>query len=259
MNTNTVCSSKYRHCGAVALFLALAVGAARPAAAQYDPSAQFSPINNPNGVWSYGYESVPISSPFQLLTVPVAVTAVPGPTINSWQTPFFGTLGVFDNGTPQVQTVTSGVDNAVYDPGMLAMHPGPNDQFGMVQFTASTKGFYTISGVFEGIDTAWSNSDVYLLFNNVVVASGDVLGYGTIFEVPLSAGPFFLNAGDTLAYAVGGGPFHDTTALIDAQVSAASASIPEPSSFVLLAIACVALAAGLATAEVSSLIRQRKG
>lgn len=134
--------------------------------------------------------------------------------------------------------MTTGSDNAIYGPGVLAMHPGPNDQFAMVQFSAPTKGYYTIRGVFEGIDTSMLASDVYLLYNNVVIANGVVPAY--LATVPLSSVPIFLNVGDTLSYAVGGGPFHDTTALIDAQVSAVS--IPEPSSFVLLAIASVALA-----------------
>jgi len=241
MSANTECSSKYRHCGAVALFLALVVGAARPAVAQYDPSAAFSPTSNPNGVWTYGYESVPIMSPFNLLTIPTPVPSLPGPTIDSWQTPFFGTLGVFDNGTPLVQTVATGSDNAIYQPGMLAMHPGPNDQFAMVQFSAPSPGFYTIQGTFEGIDTSMLSTDVYLLHNNVIVING-VVPPAYLAQVALSSLPIFLNVGDTLTYAVGGGPFHDTTALIDAQVSAAS-SIPEPSSFVLLAIACAGLAA----------------
>jgi hypothetical protein len=241
MNSNTVFWSRYRQFGGVALFLALAVGAARAAVAQYDPSAAFSATSNPNGVWSYGFEDVPIGSPFTLLPVPIPVTTSPGPAIDSWQIAGFGTMGVFHNGTASTQTVATGTDNAIYQPGMLAMHPGPNDQFAMVQFSAPSPGLYAIQGVFEGIDTSMLSTDVYLLHNNVVVASG-VVPAAYLATDSLMSGPFFLNVGDTLAYAVGGGPFHDTTALIDAQVSAAT-SIPEPSSFVLLAIACAGLAA----------------
>ncbi|MGO9462688.1 MAG: hypothetical protein ACLQIB_47215 [Isosphaeraceae bacterium] len=242
MSTNSGFTSKFRQCGAVALFLALVVGAARPAAAQYDPSTAFSPTSNPNGVWSYGFENVPVGSPFNLLTVPTPVPASPGPFISSWQTPTFGTLGVLDNGLPVPQTVNTGVDFAIYQPGMLAMHPGPNDQLAIVQFTAPANGFYTIQGTFEAIDTSMVSTSVYLLFNNVTIASG-VVPPAYLAQVPLSSPSLFLAAGDTLAYAVGGGPFHDTTALINAEVSPASSIIPEPSSFVLLAIACVALAA----------------
>ena len=52
----------------MAVLVALVVGTARLASAQYDPSLQFSPTLNPNGVWSYGFETVPLGSPFNLLT-----------------------------------------------------------------------------------------------------------------------------------------------------------------------------------------------
>jgi hypothetical protein len=241
MTNNEFSSANCRNVTAVVLFLALVVGAANSAWAQYDPSAQFSPINNPNGVWSYGFESVPLGTPFKLLPLPLPVATLPGPAIDSWQSPAFGELGVLHNPTAAAQTVATVSDNAIYDPGMLAMHPGPNDEFGMVQFTAPVNGFYTIQGVFEGIDTAWITSDVHLLWNNVVVANGNVLLPGPAGEVPLSAGPFLLNVGDTLAYAVGGGPFHDTTALIAAHVDAVSA--PEPSYLALFGFAIIGLVA----------------
>jgi len=222
---------------ALALLLGLVVGAARPASAQYDPSAQFSPVANPNGVWSYGFESVPLGSPFNLLTVPAPVPAVPGPTIDSWQDPFFGAIGVFHNGTAVPQTVTTvGSEVSQFDPGMLAMNAGPNDQFAVVQFTAPVNGIYTFQGVFEGIDTAGTTSSVYLLENNLMVATGNIIPFGP--PVPLSSGPFLLAAGQTLAYAVGGGPANSMTALINAQVAAV---IPEPSTYALLGLALVPL------------------
>ncbi len=165
MITNTVVSSKLRHCGAVALFLASVVGAARPAVAQYDPSAQFSATNNPNGVWTYGFEVVPLGSAFTLLPAPVSVSPGPGPAVDSWQLPGY-VQSVLHNGTTMTQFVNTAFDNAIYDPGMLAMHPGANDEFAMVQFTAPAAGIYSIQGTFEGIDTAWTTSNVYLLLNN---------------------------------------------------------------------------------------------
>jgi len=241
MNRNTGFSSRSRRLAAVALFLASVVVAARPAMAQYDPSAQFSPTNNPNGVWTYGFEHVPLFSPVIILPAPTPVPSIPGPAIDSWQLPGF-VQSVLHNGTAATQAVNTSFDNAIYDPGMLALHPGANDEFAVVQFSAPAPGVYSIQGTFEGIDTAWTTSNVYLLLNNsVILASGTVTGFGPAFEVPLSSPALTLNVGDTLSYVVGGGPLHDTTALIDAQVSAIS--IPEPSSLVLFGIACVALAA----------------
>jgi hypothetical protein len=223
----------------VAASLALMLNSAALATAQFDPAAQFSPVANPNVPWSYGFESVPLGSPFKLLILPVAVPSVPGPAIDSWQSPTFGEVGVFHNGTAATQSVTIGPETSIFDTGMLTMHAGPNDEYGMVQFTAPAAGFFTIQGTFEGRDTAGTTSDVHLLWNNALVATDNVLGFGPLSDKTLSAGPFFLKAGDTLAYAVGGGPFNSMTALIGAQVAAAAA--PEPSTFILAALGGLAL------------------
>ena len=221
------------------MLLGLLVGTARLASAQYDPSLQFSPVANPNGVWTYGFETVPLGSTFNLLTASVPIASAPGPFIDSWQSPPLGNfMGVFHNGTTAIQTVTtSGSEISQFDPGMLAMNAGPNDEYAMVQFTAPVNGIYTFQGVFQGIDTVGTVSSVYLLENNVVVASGSVLGFGPGSDVPLSSGPLLLGAGDTLTYAVGGLTGNSMTALIDAQVSASA--VPEPSVYALLGLALV--------------------
>jgi hypothetical protein len=227
-----------RNDGAIAVLLGLVVGTASLASAQYDPSAQFSPTSNPNGVWTYGYESVPIGSPFNLLTLPLPVASVPGPFINSWQSPAFGAVGVFHNGTAIPQSVTIGPETSLFNPGELAMHAGPNDEYGMVEFSAPANGIYTIQGTFEGIDVAGTSSTVFLLHNNAVVASSIVIPFGP--PVPLASAPFLLNVGDTLAFAVGGGPFNSMTALVNAQVAAVG--VPEPSPYALLGFALIPLA-----------------
>jgi hypothetical protein len=231
-----------RNNGAIAVLLGLVVGTAWLAPAQYDPSAQFSATSNPNGVWTYGFETVPIGSSFNLLATPAPVASLPGPAIDSWESaPLGNFLGVFHNGTAAAQTVTtSGTEVSLFDSGMLAMNAGPNDEYAMVQFTAPANGIYTIQGTFEGIDTAGTVSTVYLLANNVVVSNGNVVGFGPGSNVPLSSGPILLGAGQTLAYAVGGTTLNSMTALIDAQVAAVA--VPEPSPYVLLGIALVTFA-----------------
>jgi hypothetical protein len=226
--------------GAITVVLGLVLGTTWLALGQYDPSTQFSPVVNPNSVWTYGFETVPLGSPFNLLTAPVPIASVPGPAIDSWQSPPLGNfLGVFHNGTPLNQIVTtSGTEVSQFDPGMLALNAGPNDEYAMVQFSAPANGIYTFQATFEGIDTAGTVSTVYLLKNNAVVAAGNVLGFGPSSDVPLSSGPFLLNAGDTLTYAVGGLTANSMTALIGAQVAA----VPEPSPYALLGSALVPLA-----------------
>ena len=128
------------------------------------------------------------------------------------------------------------MDNGVFQSGEIGMHPGPNDQFGVVQFSATTPGLYDIKGTFEGLDLGGAtNTLVDLLFNNVPVVSGNVIGDGPGSDVPLSFGPVFLNVGDTLAYAVGGNPFEGSTGLVPGSAFVAAA-IPEPSTFVLLGL-----------------------
>lgn len=222
----------------VAAVLALVICPATLLAGPFDPATQFSAVANPNGVWSYGYEEFPLPNPFGLLTLAVPVTATPT-FVDSWQLPAVGEVSVLHNGTPVSQLVTTGIDNALYQPNELAMHPGPNDQYGVVQFAAPAAGNYVIQGIFEGIDTTGlTNTDVDLLWNNLVVASGSVIGDGPGSDVPLSFGPVFLNAGDTLAFAVGGDPSHGTTALLPgAQIT----GVPEPSSTVLVGIGAISV------------------
>ncbi len=230
-----------RNSSAIAVLMGLVVGTASLASAQYNTSTMFSPIKNTNGVWTYGYESVPLGSPLNTLILPAPAASVPGPVIDSWQSPLFGEFGIFYNQTPVSQLVTIGPETSQFDPGMLAMNTGPNDEYGIVQFTAPINGIYTIQGTFEGIDISGTASSVFLLENNLIVNTGNVLGFGPGSDVPLSSGPFLLAAGQTLAYAVGGSPFNSMTALIDAQVSAVA--VPEPSPYALLGLAFVPLAA----------------
>jgi hypothetical protein len=213
------------------LFLAIVIGTSGKVVAQNDPAAQFSAVSNPapanGGLWSYGFENFPLPNPFNVAPLPLAIP--PGP-IDSWQTPSFGQVGVFHNGTAAPQPYVTASDGAVYQPGEIGMHPGPNDQYGVIQFTATTPGLYSIEGTFVGLDTSGlTNTLVDLLYNNVPVKSGNAVGF---VPVPLSAGPFFLNAGDTLAYAVGGNPVFGSTGLVPG--SAMVAAVPEPSSLSLI-------------------------
>lgn len=228
--------------GVIAVVLGLTLGVAWLAPAQFDPSLQFSPVANPNGVWTYGFETVPLGSPLNLLTASVPIASAPGPFIDSWQSPPLGNfMGVFHNGTAATQIVTtSGTEISQFAPGMLAMNAGPNDEYPIIQFGVPAAGIYTIQGTFEGIDTAGTVSTVYLLMNNVPIASGSVVGFGPSSDVTLSSGPFFLGVGDTLAYAVGGLTGNSMTALFAAQVS--PVGVPEPPPLALLGLAWLPLA-----------------
>ena len=230
-----------RNHGAIAVLLGLVVVTAWLASAQFDPSAQFSPAGNPNGVWTYGYESVPIGSPFNLLTLPIPLPSVPGPFVDSWQSPAFGAVGVFHNGTAAAQSLTVGPETSLFDSGMLAMHAGPNDEYGMVQFSAPASGIYTISGNVRRHRYRRHNEHCVSVAQQRCDSHRQHNSFWARNDVPLASGPFLLNVGDTLAYAVGGGPFNSMTALINAQVAAVG--VPEPSPYALLGLALVPLVA----------------
>lgn len=71
-----------------------------------------------------------------------------------------------------------------------------------------------------------------------MIATSNIIPFGP--PVPLASLPILLNVGDTLTYAVGGGPFDSMTALVNAQVAAVA--VPEPSLYALLGLAFVLLA-----------------
>jgi PEP-CTERM motif len=211
------------------------------ASAQFDPVAQFSAASNPNGVWSYGFENVPLLSPFNLFPANVPIASTPGPNIVAWEAPSFGQAGVYYNPTPSPQTVNINGEVSLFDSGMLAMNTGPNDQFALIQFTAPVNGLYQINGTFEGRDTAGTLSTVYLLENNTtILATAAVSGFGPGSDQTLAPAPVLLAAGQTLAYVVGGNPFTSMTALFNAQISAVA--VPEPSSYALLLLGLSAYA-----------------
>ena len=161
--------------------------------------------------------------------------------VDAWRAPAFGDVGVFHNGAAvAVSYITAAGDNAIYQPGELGMHPGPNAQYGVVQFTAPTNGLYKIHGTFEGIDITGATTDVHLLWNNFVVASDSVIGFGPVSDKTLSFGPVLLNAGDTLAYAVGGDPIFGSTGLLPG-ASVDAAAVPEPSTFFVAGLGAIGL------------------
>lgn len=219
----------------------LLLGTIGIASAQFNPTSQFSSLSNPNGVWSYGFEDVPLFSPFTLFPASVPVPSGPGPNIVAWEAPAFAPTGVYFDSTAVAQTVNINGEVSLFQSGELAMNTGPNDQFALIQFTAPANGLYQINGTFEGIDTAGTVSSVYLLENNTtILASAAVTGFGPGSDQTLATPPILLAAGQTLAYAVGGNPSDSMTALFNAQISAVA--VPEPSSYALLALALAAFA-----------------
>ena len=90
----------------------------------YDPAADFHILNNPNGVWSYGFYAPPDRS---FVLVPFSGVRYSGNvTLQFWSTDYPpGPLAFYHNATSN-----SGGNNgiSVYAPGALVVFPGPSSE-----------------------------------------------------------------------------------------------------------------------------------
>jgi hypothetical protein len=215
-----------RHCIWICVFAHLYGFGAPNSAAQvvYDPAADFSASNNPNGVWSYGWTQT-LASAFNMDT-----NFQNGSGLIFWVGPFpFGGNEfmpyVAHNGTASTINYQGGLQ---YLPGQLGLHPGPGGEYAVIRFTAPLTTTISVAGAYAVIPSqSAATTDVHILHNNVSVFSG-ALG-------PASSAPFSLQrsvlAGDTIDFAVGfggNGFFGDSTRL-----SAAITSVPEPGAMTL--------------------------
>jgi hypothetical protein len=175
-----------------------------------DVAADFSRINNPNGVWSYGW-ALTLASPFILSSTPRVREG-----LDSWwgnRAPD-GNPGVYHNatGSPIVLGTTTR-----FEPGQFALHPGPNGEYGLVRWTAPETGNISIASVFTGLDFAGpTTTDVHILHNDRSIFDNFVEGFGNDSAVRFDRNLAVIQ-GDTIDFAVGFGRnrtyYHDTTGL----------------------------------------------
>ena len=221
----------------------LAVGgfsAPRSASAQAFNAAQdFSATNNPNGVWSYGYETT-LGATLNLYTNQYTATT--------------NTKGWNQNISLDVPVVQKNFSNAqdnfrdiVLQPGQLMFHPGPNDEFSIVRFTAPTASLYTLNVGFTPVTTDGTTTDVHILDNGTSLFSGLVTGtYNAPTSVPSFSSVLNLKQGDIVDFAVGygtNGNFYDDSTGFSATFNA---PVPEVSSFVSLGLLLLLSLGGIA-------------
>jgi hypothetical protein len=138
------------------LFSLTITKSALPTNSVYDAKADFSSVNNPNDVWTYG-----------------------------WSADLAGSLTIFpntfvkDGGTNWTDNTieASGAPNLAYKPlnapeggtpaDSMGIHPGPNNQFSHCRFTAPEAGVYDIQASFTGF--SFGNPHAYLLHNGVTM------------------------------------------------------------------------------------------
>ncbi|MCC6428076.1 MAG: hypothetical protein IT435_14800 [Phycisphaerales bacterium] len=186
--------SRFGGLGAALLGLVPAIASARPV---YDAAADFSATSNPNGVWSFGYQTT-LGTGFNLETLSGNYLGVDywlmGPTIHDLP-------GAFHNPS---STTNVNYGSAIFDPGMLILHPGASGEYSLARFTAPVAGSYQVNIGFIGQDLiGGTTTDVHVWVNSSSVFSGAINGY----HATASPGVMVvsLQANETIDAAVGYG------------------------------------------------------
>ncbi len=199
----------------------------------------FSATANPNGPWTFGWSATPTGS--LTLFAPVATTN--GLTLWSGQLDGFNTPALAHNAT--TETLSPGGTARPYAAGASVMHPGPNGEYAIAQWTAPVAGTFALATAFSNGDTVGATTEISILRNGTLLGTGSV-DSGTHYL--FSANPVTLGAGDTLRFVVGtagNGHLWDST-FVSAQITALA--VPEPATWML----------GLAGAGVVAVCRLRR-
>ena len=86
---------------------------------------------------------------------------------------------------------------------VLALHPSCTGKLSVVRWTAPTAGSFNVVGLFQGIDTRGTSTDVHVLQNSTTaLLTSNITGFGA--QVAFSFTVSFA-AGDTLDFVVGWG------------------------------------------------------
>ena len=205
-------------------------------AALYDVVSDFSPTNNPNGVWKYGTTST-LGGGFSQLA---GQTTCAG---EGW-----GSGGaIFPLIVKNLYGVTVHCNNAFVSPNELLLHPGQSGQLAVIRFTAPSADTYFFNGQFYGVEPPGASTDVHVLANSVAMFNDFVIGTGAPH---LFSGSVALLAGGTLDFAVGFGPDnnyqYDATglmAVICTGESCVSNQAPTPGALALLGLGLLGLGA----------------
>ena len=196
---------------AVLLLLAAmtaAPGTARATPVTYDATADFSITNgNPNGTWSYGYETSGGSA-----FIPYA-TVVSGSSYMGWN--------ISGSGDPVIWKNISASSILGNNPGQVALHPGPAGQASIARWTApgGIGSIVSIAGQFFAGDSGTMQVGIFL-DNNWSTPLFQATDHGSFSFVQAVA------PGTTIDFAVYGGYSNGTTPF-DARITEVSNAVPE--------------------------------
>lgn len=190
----------------------------------YNASSEFSLASSTNGVWTYGYS-----------------TTLGGPLIPYDQMMAFGSiqrhLHNIGSATPSITyNPTSNpiaVSSALYAAQTIVLHPGPNNEYSILRFTAPADGTYNFQGFFYGTDSIGTTTNVAIQENATSFFTGNINGYG--IGTALGFGEEkILQSGDAIDFVVGygsnGSYLYDSTAL---SLNVSADIVPEPSATLL--------------------------
>ena len=191
------------------------------AGAVYNAVADFSISSNPNGQWSYLYNN---GSGLQLLTQPIVLSD----GIDYW----WDGMAIPNDVATLKNTTNSTVSAStrVLPPNLLGMEP--ESATDVIRWTAPTAGNWSITGLFQGIDTSEHSHNVEILENSgtqiLAPTSISFFGQQVSFDATVT-----LAKGDTIDFIVQTG---STYTDLSTGLTATIQNVPEPSTITLAAI-----------------------
>jgi len=209
------------------VFGALALIGAAAKAQTYNVE-DFSAVNNPNGVWSYG--AIPsLGGPFTLLTQKLPNYY----DLDHWllynQAPFYPAVVHNASALPN----TSWAINP-FPAGAVGIHPSSTGDKGVIRFTSPAAAWYDVQGAFDALGGATVDVYVYHGVNELVqgLLTGGSISFATTIYVGL---------GETVDFIVGSGPnnnhVYDGTrvqGLLRVRQDLGDPMVPEPGVLALL-------------------------
>jgi hypothetical protein len=203
------------------------------AASIYSAVGDFSATNNPNGPWTYGYETT-LGGTFSTLAFADSAHGLDAWATNANYPGGDATPYIAHN--PSGSTITYTSFSVPADE--LQLQPGPQGEYAVVRWispylSATT---LTISGHFSSEDNhvtpdpAGTSSDAHVLFNGVSLLDTNIDGIGVVSPFSLTVQ---VGAGDTIDFAVGYGSNLDYS-FDSTGLQAVLSETPEPTTLVLM-------------------------
>lgn len=170
----------------------------------YAAGVDFSPLQNADGAWAYGYKATS-GSAFALYPAHILTTSPP-PSYDTWYQPSINDPFL----TPLVRHVAGSQT--------LLLHPGPQGQQAVVRWTAPSAMSVVISGRFEAANT--TTTDVHVRRNSSeALFDGNVNGSGSVVPFSLTRN---VVPGETIEFVVGygsNGTYYSDATTLDVTIS----------------------------------------